>query len=51
MGRSETRFSEVSTRFNEQTPAPFFHILLFIQTQFSEKTWFSEQKGPDKHVH
>ena len=44
---SEPRYSEILDLMNRS----LFHILLFIQTRFSEYTQFSEQKGSDNHVH
>ena len=46
----KTRFSEILNLMNE-IYSSLFHILLFIQTQFSEETQFSEQKGSDNNVH
>ena len=46
---SELQFSEILNLMNK-LQLPFSHFT-FIQTQFSEYTWFSEQKGCDNHVH
>ena len=48
---SEPRFSEILYSKNKLQLPFIFHILLFIQTPFSEYTQFSEQKGSDNHVH
>ena len=49
---SEPQFSEILHSMNElQLPFSYFTLYLFIQTQFSEKTQFSEPKRSDDHIH